>query len=366
MKKIVLTGGGTAGHVTPNIALIGQLKELGYEVHYIGQRWGIEEQLIRELPRELGVTFHKISAGKLRRQKSVEAMFKNFTDIFKVMTGIFEARTALSAIEPDVVFSKGGFVSVPVILASKLAGVPVVIHESDITPGLTNRISLPMAENICVSFEETGEYIKKHYKKDCVITGTPVRKEILMGDRNKGRKLCHFADDSKPKLLVMGGSQGSVFINGVIRSCLKIGKFDDFNIIHITGPNNIDNSIKADNYLQFDYLKKEISDVLAISDLVISRAGANSIFEMLVLNKPHLLIPLSRKVSRGDQIENAKAFLKEGYSSVLYEDEVTVETLSAAINELYENRKQYTDTMKNSNKNDAVERIIGVIGASYK
>ncbi len=366
MKKIVLTGGGTAGHVTPNIALIAQLKELGYEIHYIGQRVSIEEQLIKELPNEYDITFHRINAGKLRRQKTAEAMFKNFTDVFKVMSGIFEARTALSAIEPDVVFSKGGFVSVPVVLAAKLAGVPVVIHESDFTPGLTNKISLPMAENICVSFEETGEYIKKHYKKDCVVTGTPVRKEIIVGDRNKGRKLCNFSDDLKPKILIIGGSQGSVFINSVIRRCLTEGTLDNYNIIHVTGPQNIDNSLKSGNYTQFEYLKKEMADILAYADIVISRAGANTIFEMLVLNKPHLLIPLSKKVSRGDQIDNAKAFSKEGYSGVIYEEDVTVETLTQSINELYENRKEYQMNMKNSNKNDAVDRIIGVINASYK
>ncbi len=366
MKKIVLTGGGTAGHVTPNIALIGQLKDLGYDIHYIGQRAGVEEQLIKDLPEEFEVTFHRINAGKLRRQKSVEAIAKNIADVFKVVTGIFEARTALSAIEPDVVFSKGGFVSVPVILAAKLAGVPVVIHESDMTPGLTNRISLPMTENICVSFEETGEYIKRYYKKNCVVTGTPVRKEILLGDKNRARKICQFEDDSKPKLLVMGGSQGSVFINNVVRECITNGNFNEFNIIHVTGPNNLDKTVKANNYLQFEYLKKEMSDVLAYSDIVISRAGANSIFEMLVLNKPNLLIPLSKKVSRGDQIENAKVFLKEGYSSVLQEEEVDVENLTVAIEELYANRKNYIENMKNSNKNDAVDRIIGVINASYK
>ncbi len=366
MKKIVLTGGGTAGHVTPNIALIGQLKDLGYDIHYIGQRASIEEQLIKELPREFDVTFHRINAGKLRRQKTIEAIARNIGDIFKVATGIFEARTALSAIEPDVVFSKGGFVSVPVILAAKLAGVPVVIHESDMTPGLTNRISLPMAENICVSFEETGDYIKRHYKKSCVVTGTPVRKEILVGDKNRARKICHFEDDNKPKLLVMGGSQGSVFINNIVRECVKNGNLDEFNVMHVTGPNNLEESFKADNYLQFEYLKKEMADVLAYSDIVISRAGANSIFEMLVLNKPNLLIPLSKKVSRGDQIDNAKAFSIEGYSSVLQEEEVSTESLTKAINELYENRKKYIDNMKNSNKNDAVDRIIGVINASYK
>ncbi len=366
MKKIVLTGGGTAGHVTPNIALIGQLKDLGYEIHYIGQRASIEEQLIRELPDEYDVTFHKINAGKLRRQKTVEAMLKNFGDMFKVMTGVFEARTALSAIEPDVVFSKGGFVSVPVILASKLANIPVVIHESDITPGLTNRISLPMAENICVSFKETGDYIKKHYKKSCVITGTPVRKEIFTGDKNRARKICQFSDDSKPKLLIMGGSQGSVFINNAVRECVKNGSFNDFNVIHVTGPKNLDMNVQAENYLQLEYLKKEISDILAYADVVISRAGANTIFEMLCLSKPNLLIPLSKKASRGDQIDNAKSFKNAGYSCVLHEEDVTAEALTEAIHNLYNDRKKYIDNMSNSNINDAVDKIIGVINASYK
>ncbi len=366
MRKIVLTGGGTAGHVTPNISLMNKLKDLQYEIHYIGQRGGIEESLIGDISDEFDVEFHKISAGKIRRQKSFTAMMQNFGDMFKVLSGIVEARNALLAIEPDVIFSKGGYVSVPVVLASKMAGIPIVIHESDITPGLTNKISLHFAENICVSFKETSEYIKKFNRKESVITGTPIRQELFKGDRSKGRVLCKFADDNKPKIVVMGGSQGSNFINQIVQKCIIEDKLREYNIIHLTGLKNSEAQVEADNYIQFDYLKQELPDVLAYADMVVSRAGANAIFELLALRKPNILIPLSRKVSRGDQLDNAKSFKKSGYSCVLQEEEVNVETLVKTINEVYKDRRSYIDHMKNSNLNGTIDKIIGVINASYK
>ncbi len=366
MKKIVLTGGGTAGHVTPNIAILDKLKELDYEIHYIGQRNSVEEKLIRQLPEKYEVKFHRISAGKLRRQKGVKNAAKNFADLFKVAIGTFEARQAISTIEPNIIFSKGGFVAVPVVLAGKLSGVPIVIHESDITPGLTNKIALRFAENICVSFDETSYYIKKAYKKDVVITGTPVRQEIFEGEKSEGRRICNFVDEEKTKLLVMGGSTGSQFINGIVRDCIEENKLENYNVIHIVGPGNIDNSVTAKNYKQFEYLNKELPDVLAYADLVVTRAGANTIFEMFSLKKPHLLIPLSRKVSRGDQIDNAKSFEGKGYSTVLQEEGLTAETLIQGIKELDENKDKYISNMNKSNISDTTSKIVSVINASYK
>ncbi len=367
MKKIVLTGGGTAGHVTPNIAILDKLKELDYEIHYIGQRNSVEEKLIRQLSTtKYGIKFHRISAGKLRRQKGIKNTAKNFTDLFKVALGTFEARQAISAIEPDIIFSKGGFVAVPVVLAGKLSRVPIVIHESDITPGLTNKIALRFAENVCVSFEETSYYIKKMYNKDAVVTGTPVRKEIFNGDKVEGSAICKFEVEEKPKLLIMGGSTGSQFINSVVRNCVKNGMLDEYNVIHLVGPDNIDNSLSTKNYVQFEYLNKELPDVLAYADLVVTRAGANTIFEMFSLRKPHLLIPLSRKVSRGDQIDNAKSFENKGYSSVLQEDEVTEDSLIKAIKDLDKNKEKYINNMDKGSVGDIAGKIVSVINASYK
>ncbi len=366
MKKIVLTGGGTAGHVTPNIAILDKLKELDYEIHYIGQRNSVEERLIRQLPEKYEVKFHRISAGKLRRQKGFKNAAKNFADLFKVAIGTFEARQAISNIEPNIIFSKGGFVAVPVVLAGKLSGVPIVIHESDMTPGLTNKIALRFAEDVCVSFDETSYYIKKMYDKDAIITGTPVRREILKGDKVHGRKICNFKDEEKTTLLVMGGSTGSQFINGVVRDCIKDGLFDDFNVMHIVGPGNLDNGFSATNYIQFEYLNNELPDIMAYADLVITRAGANTIFEMLSLRKPSLLIPLSRKVSRGDQIDNAKSFSSKGYSSVLQEDDVTKESLVEAIGELNKNKEEYIRNMDKSNISDITGKIVSVINANCK
>ncbi len=366
MKKIVLTGGGTAGHVTPNIAILDKLIELDYEIHYIGQRNSVEERLIRQLPDKYGVKYHRISAGKLRRQKGFKNAAKNFADLFKVAIGTFEARQAISNIEPNIIFSKGGFVAVPVVLAGKISGVPIVIHESDITPGLTNKIALRFAENICVTFEETSYYIKKAYKKDVVITGTPVRREIFEGDKTEGRKVCGFQDEDKAKLLVMGGSTGSQFINGIVRDCIKQGLLDDYNVIHIVGPTNIDNSVVAKNYKQFEYLNSELPDVLAYADLVVTRAGANTIFEMFSLRKPHLLIPLSRKVSRGDQIDNAKSFESKGYSAVLQEEGLTIEAFIDGVKDLEKNKAKYISNMEASNFNDITSKIVSVINASYK
>ncbi len=366
MKKIVLTGGGTAGHVTPNIALIKGLVNSGYEVHYIGQRNSIEERLITSLDKTYKVKYHRISAGKLRRNITVKTVVRNFTDMFKVVIGLVEARGLIATIEPSVIFSKGGYVAVPVVLAGKMANVPVVVHESDYTPGLTNKISLPLAENICVSFTETATLLEKSMKKRPVVTGTPIRKNILDGDKMNGRKLCGFKKNGKPKVLVMGGSQGAKSINEKIHELVEDGRLDDFNIIHLVGKNNIDFSIKRDNYIQFEYLNNELADIYAYADLVISRAGANTIFELLELAKPHVLIPLPKGVSRGDQIDNANSFRRAGYSVVLEEEDITNEKLVDALIDLRRNSEKYSAAMSISRRKGSIDKIIGIINASFE
>ena len=315
MKRIILTGGGTAGHVTPNIALLPRLKELQYDIHYIGSYNGIEKKLITEQ----NVPYYGISTGKLRRYFDL----KNLTDPFRVIKGCFEARKLIRTIKPDVVFSKGGFVSVPVVLAASAKKIPCIIHESDMTPGLANKISIPKASKVCCNFAETMENLPAG---KAVVTGTPIRQELFAGDAVKAMTFCGFTE-VRPTLLVIVGSSGSVRVNEAIRSCLpELTK--KYNVIHLCGKGNIDESYNGTaHYVQFDYIKQELADLLALADIVVSRAGANAICEISALHKPNLLIPLSANASRGDQILNARSFEKQGYSMVLEEEEITDQKL---------------------------------------
>ncbi len=349
MKKIVLTGGGTAGHVTPNIALIPFLKDEGYEIHYIGSKEGIERQLIEKE----NIPYYPISSGKLRRYLSA----KNISDMFRVCKGVLEAKKIIKKINPDIVFSKGGFVAVPVILGAKLNKIPIVIHESDITPGLTNKISTPYAKAVCTSFPETVKHIKSN---NVINTGTPIRKELFLGDREKGLKICNF-NDEKPVILVIGGSLGSVKINTEIRKILpEITK--DFQVVHMCGKNNLEEKLfSLKGYKQFEYIDDELKDIFKITDLVISRAGSNSIFEFLSLKIPSLLIPLPLSVSRGDQILNAQSFEKKGFSKVLKEEDLNSETLINNIYDLYKNKDKYISYMEKSNLTNGVKPVLELI-----
>ena len=331
MKRIILTGGGTAGHVTPNIALLPRLKELQYDIHYIGSYNGIEKELISQF----GIPYHGISTGKLRRYFSVQ----NFTDPFRVIKGMGEARKLIKILEPDVIFSKGGFVSVPVVLAGKGQHVPVIIHESDMTPGLANKISIPSATKVCCNFPETLSSLPAG---KAVLTGSPIRQELLSGDKYRAREFLHFTSD-KPVILVVGGSLGAVAVNNAIRTILP-ELLKDFQVIHLCGRG-----------------KEELRDLFALTDIVISRAGANAICELLALHKPNLLIPLSANASRGDQILNARSFERQGFSMVLEEEELTNETLLSAVHDLYDNREKYIDAMKHSSQQDSIDTIIDLI-----
>ena len=349
MKKIILTGGGTAGHVTPNLALIPNLKERDWEILYIGSYTGIEKQLIENA----GIEYRGISSGKLRRYFD----WKNFTDPFKVIKGYFQSRKIIKEFKPDIVFSKGGFVAVPVTMAAAHKKVPVVAHESDMTPGLANKLSAPYASRICCNFPETLKYLPK---EKAVLTGTPIREEILTGNREKGLKICGF-NGEKPVLLIIGGSLGSVKVNSAVRSVLdKLN--DQFDIIHICGKGNVDESLlNRAGYVQFEYVDKELRDLFASSDLLISRAGANAICEILALKKPNLLIPLSQAASRGDQILNAESFEKQGYSMVLKEEDLNDESLLKAVKKLYDERAEYIENMKSSVLSDGVMAVLNEI-----
>lgn len=349
MKKIILTGGGTAGHVTPNLALLPGLQARGYEIRYIGSYNGIERKLIENA----GIPYDGISSGKLRRYFDL----KNFTDPFRVIKGYAEAVSLMRKYRPDVVFSKGGFVSVPVVLAAKLFKIPTIIHESDMTPGLANKICIPSAAKICCNFPETLQYLPKD---KAVLSGSPIRKELLEGDRLIGLQYAGLSAN-KPVILVIGGSLGSVAVNKAVRSILP-KLLETYQVIHICGKGNLDESlIGREGYVQYEYVDAPLRHLFAAADMIVSRAGANSICEILALRKPHILIPLSAAASRGDQILNARSFEKQGFSTVLEEEAVTDESLYQAIQNTYDNRQQFIDAMNQSTLSDAVGTITDLI-----
>ena len=349
MKKIILTGGGTAGHVTPNLALLPALREAGFDVRYIGTYNGIEKRLVTEA----GVPYDGIASGKLRRYFDL----KNFTDPFRVLKGYGEARKLIKKYRPDVVFSKGGFVSVPVVYAARHAHVPVVIHESDMTPGLANKLCYSSAEKICCNFPET---VKLLPAEKAVLTGSPIRRELLSGNRETGLQYAHFTGD-KPVILEIGGSLGSVAVNTALRAALP-ALLPDFQIIHICGRGNLDESlIGTKGYIQFEYVDAPLRHLFAAADVVISRAGANTICELLALRKPNLLIPLSAAASRGDQILNADSFKEQGFSLVLREEDMTAETLTKSVKKVFENREAYREKMEESPLGNAVDTIVSML-----
>lgn len=349
MKRIILTGGGTAGHVTPNIALLPGLKELGYDIHYIGSYNGIEKELIEQF----GIPYHGISSGKLRRYFSLQ----NFTDPFRVLKGFGEAKKLIKTLKPDVIFSKGGFVSVPVVIAGKQCKVPTIIHESDMTPGLANKLAIPSASKVCCNFPETLEHLPKN---KAVLSGSPIRRELLTGDREAALKFTGLSED-KPVILIIGGSLGSVVVNNAVRAILP-ELLKTFQVIHLCGKGKIDESLKdLTGYVQYEYIKDELKDLFALSDMVISRAGANAICELLALHKPNLLIPLSINASRGDQILNARSFERQGFSVVIEEEQLTDSSLSDAIYKLYREKDTYVKAMEQSSMQDSIQTILNLI-----
>lgn len=349
MKTIVLTGGGTAGHVTPLIALLPQLKKEGYNIQYIGSNNGIEKQLIKECD----IPYYGIFSGKLRRYFDL----KNFTDPFKVIKGYFQAKKILKQLKPNIVFSKGGFVSVPVVLAAKSRKIPVIVHESDITPGLANKIAFPSAQLICANFPETMKYLPEGKAR---LTGTPIRSELFKGDKSKGLSFCGF-NNKKPVLLIIGGSTGSKIINDTVKNILPT-LLKDYQVVHLCGKGNLDDSLNhMKGYSQFEYIQSELNDIFAASDLVISRAGANVICELLALRKPNILIPLSQYASRGDQILNAKSFDKQGYSFIIIQEDLNTTSLQQAINTVFSKKKDYISTMNSSKLNNSITTILELI-----
>lgn len=347
-KKIVLTGGGTAGHVTPNIALLPFLKEAGYEASYIGSYEGIEKKLIEDFD----IPYYGISTGKFRRYFDL----KNFSDPFRVIKGYRQAVTILKELAPDIVFSKGGFVSVPVVRAAASLKIPCIIHESDMTPGLANKLCIPVATRVCCNFPET---MKSLPSQKAVLTGSPIRQELTKGNKLAALDLCGFSAN-KPVVMIIGGSQGATSVNIMVREALP-KLLENFQVVHICGKDKVDNlMLNIPGYKQFEYLKADLKDVFAMADIVVSRAGANAICELLSLKKPNLLIPLQAG-SRGDQILNAHSFEEQGFSIVLREDYLDCDILADKISELYENRNTYIERMMESGQMNSIPTIINLI-----
>ena len=349
MKKIVLTGGGTAGHVTPNIALLPALREEGYEIAYIGSYDGIEKKLIADFD----IPYTGIATGKVRRYLDP----KNFTDPFRVLKGFAEARKALKELRPDVVFSKGGFVSVPVVRAAASLKIPCIIHESDMTPGLANKLCIPVAHKVCCNFPET---LKNLPAGKAVLTGSPIRKELTQGNKLAGLDYCGFTAN-KPVIMVTGGSLGAANVNKAVRDALP-RLLPEFQVVHLCGKDKIDNLLlNTPGYVQFEYVKSELKDLFAMADLVISRAGANAICEILALRKPNILIPLPASSSRGDQLLNAASFKAQGFSEVIDEDDLTTDLLLTKVHEVFSNAQQYRQAFEKSSQLDSIQTIIGLI-----
>lgn len=348
MKKIVLTGGGTAGHVTPNIALLPSLKEEGFQPFYIGSYEGIEKRLIEDFD----LPYYGISTGKFRRYFDL----KNFSDPFRVIKGYRQTIRILREIQPDIVFSKGGFVSVPVVRAAAALKIPCIIHESDMTPGLANKLCIPVATKVCCNFPETLNSLPAG---KAILTGSPIRQELTKGNKLAALELCGFSAN-KPVVMVIGGSQGASSINTMIREALP-KLLPSFQVVHICGKDKVDNlMLTIPGYKQFEYLKSELKDVFAMADLVVSRAGANAICEILALKKPNLLIPLQAG-SRGDQILNGRSFEEQGFSIVLREDYLDCDILADKIFELYEDRYSYIEKMNYSGQMNSIFTIMNLI-----
>lgn len=357
-KSILLTGGGTAGHVTPNIALIPLLQQHDWQIHYVGTKNGIEKQLISSLE---NVIYHKIVTGKIRRYFS----WQNFFDPFKVIYGILQSLILCLKLKPNIIFSKGGFVAFPIVVAGKILRIPIICHESDLSPGLANKLSQPFANKICLTFADSVKYFNIKNQRKLVVTGTPIRQDLFNGNKDLALNLCSF-DVNRKTLLVIGGSLGSSVINKTVREIVSQLIQKNWQIIHICGKGKIDESIQMPYYKQFSYVTTELAHLMALADLVISRAGANSVYELLALKKPHIFIPLSKKYSRGDQIDNALCFANKGFSQVILEEELNNTILLNKVNFIQENYVKITQLLDQLQLPNSNELIIDLIEQEKK
>ncbi len=341
MDTILLTGGGTAGHIYPLLAVKERL-EGKYKFAYIGGQ-GMESQII---PKEKDIDFYQIPTVKLERKLTL----KNFLIPIKLIKSINQSKKLLQQIKPNIIFSKGGFVAMPVVLAAAKLNIPVISHESDLSFGLANKIILKKCNVMCTAFKQTATNQPK-----CIYTGQPIRKKVLQGDKRKIYAMTKF-DKDKPNLVVVGGSLGANFLNEKVWK--NIDKLTEtFNVVHIAGKQAKDNKHTAKNYIQIDYAEN-IGDYLAFADIVLSRAGSGAINELLALKKPMLLIPLSKKCSRGDQIENAKLFKEQGLCDMLEEEDYDDKLFVIKLNNLIKDKEKYKKNMQKMQSFDACDKII--------
>lgn len=319
--RIIFTGGGTGGHIFPNLAVIDELNRPN-SIFYIGGRNSPEEKIAHahEIP------FYGIHTGKLRRYFD----WRNFTDALKVPLGFFESLRILKKLKPDLVFAKGGYVSVPVVLAARFLKISVWLHESDVSPGLANKICSRFAQKIWLSFDESRKFFPRAHTE---VVGNPIRREILNGDSEKGYKLTGFSQ-KHPIILIMGGSTGALSLNKLVEAILP-QLVKNAQIIHITGKNSHRSAVR---YKTFEFLNEELAHIYAIADIVVSRAGSGGIFEALAWHKPMILIPLPKTASRGDQIENARVFEQHGWAMALNQDTLTPEKFLNSIQAFLQNQ----------------------------
>lgn len=347
MKKIVFTGGGTVGHVTLNLLLIPKFIADGWEVHYIGDKRGIEhEQLVAS---GLPITFHSIATGKLRRYFSWE----NVRDVFKVGWGILQSFLILARLRPQLLFSKGGFVSVPPVIAAKLLGKPVFIHESDLSLGLANKIAYKFATTMYTTFEQEQALTKAKH----IGAVTKVRpKTEFMPDLIKQVE-AQF-DPNLPTVLFVGGSAGAKIFNDFISNYQK-DLTQNYNIINLSGDKRLNELSK--NLYRIDYVTTLYQPLLELADLVVTRGGSNTLFELLAMQKLHLIIPLGKKASRGDQLENAAYFNQKGYAPSLSEEDFDLATFDASLKQVLANKDNYLASMANSPEIKTLEDFYGLL-----
>ncbi len=354
MPKIIFTGGGSAGHVTLNLALIPWFLEKGYEVTYIGSKGGMEEELIKQFP---SVQYKSVLTGKLRRYFSL----KNLADMVKIPLGCLQACFIIHKEHPDIIFSKGGFVSFPVVVGGFVNRKKIFMHESDITPGLANKLSLPFVNTFFTTFPETVNAIKAKSKVHCI--GPVMSDRLFNGNREAGAAFAGL-NAAKPTIMFIGGSLGAKSLNTAVAENLS-ELLKKYQVIHISGKNGFNPELKGRGYVQYEYVDKELKDLMALSDIVISRAGSNAIFELASLNKPMILVPLPNTSSRGEQSLNAKNFQKKGYADIIKDEDVAnPNILLPAIEQAYAKRSETIKNMQdNPVKTTTIEKLCQIITA---
>ena len=345
MSVIILTGGGTAGHCIPCFALLPDLKKSFDEIYYVGDKDKIESKLAEKH----GVTFFYAPTVKLERRLTP----KNALIPIKLLKAIAAAKEILKNLKPDVVFSKGGYVALPVVIAAHKLGIPVVSHESDLSIGLANKIALRYSAKLLTGFPPTAENIAK-----AEYTGIPLDKNLFK-PREKGRLFKKYGfDDKKRTILITGGSQGSAAINNSTEGCIE-NLAEKYNVLWLAGKGK-SSHVKIKNVYCAEFCEN-MGEAYAIADVCVSRAGANTLFELIALGIPTLAIPLPKGNSRGDQVENAAYFKKKGIISVLTEDKLTPESLEYSIGRLFENGKSYTAACKKLDLRSANERVLSYL-----